>query len=120
MKNFIQPGEAITAPAPANVTSGSGTVIGGSLFGVAQHDALSGANCTFRLEGVVSLPKLSTAVVAVGDRLHWDIDSTPPQFIKASAATGDILNVAVAVAAAGNGVTAVAAKLTPDGASVSP
>ncbi len=119
MKNYQQPGDAITVPAPAAVTSGSGTVIGGSLFGVAQHDAASGANCTFRLEGVVSLPKLSTAVIAVGDRLHWDIDSVPPQFIKASAATGDLLNVAVAVAAAASGALVVAAKLTPDGASVS-
>lgn len=119
MRNYKQPGDAITCPAPATVTSGSGTVIGGSLFGVAQHDAASGANCTFRLEGVVELPKLSSAVIAIGDRLHWDIDSTPPQFIKASAATGDILNCAVAVAAAGNGATTVIAKLTPDGASVS-
>jgi predicted RecA/RadA family phage recombinase len=118
MKNYVQPGDRITVPAPAAVTSGSGTVLG-SLFGVATHDAASAASCTFLLEGVVTLPKLSTAVIAVGDRLHWDIDSTPPQFIKAAAATGDILNCAVAVAAAGNGTTTVAAKLTPDGSSVS-
>jgi predicted RecA/RadA family phage recombinase len=116
MRNYKQPGETITVPAPATVTSGLGTIIGGSLFGVAKHDAASGADCSFLLEGVVELPKLSTAVIAVGDRLNWD--HTNARFIK-TAATGDILNVAVAVSAAGNPSATVNAKLTPDSASVS-
>jgi predicted RecA/RadA family phage recombinase len=117
MKNYLQPGDKITVPAPATVTSGSGTVLG-TLLGVATHDAASGASCTFLVEGVVSLPKLSTAVIAVGDRLHWDIDSSPPQVIVASAAAGDVLNFGVAVAAAGNGTTTVAVKLTPEAGAV--
>jgi predicted RecA/RadA family phage recombinase len=117
MKNYLQPGDKITVPAPATVTSGSGTVLG-TLLGVATHDAASGASCTFLIEGVVTLPKLTAAVIAVGDRLHWDVDSSPPQFIKASPAAGDILNCAVAVAAAGSSATTVAVKLTPEAGSV--
>jgi predicted RecA/RadA family phage recombinase len=120
MKNFIQPGDKITVPAPADVVSGAGTVIGGALFGVAMHDAKSGVNCTFVIDdAVVELPKLGTAVCAVGDKVHWDIDSSPPQLIKASAATGDILDVGIVVAAAGSGPTTVKIKLTPEAASVS-
>lgn len=117
-KNYVGPGNHIPFVAGSAITSGSGVVIG-SLLGVALHDVASGATGTAAVEGVFTLPKLSTAVIAEGDRLHWDIDSSPPQFIKASAATGDLLNAAVAVAAAGNGTTTVQAKLTPDGTSVS-
>jgi len=118
MKNYVGPGEHISFVAGADITSGSGVVIG-TLLGVATHDVKNGAPGTAAIEGVFTLPKLSTAVIAEGDRLIWDIDSSPPQFIKASAATGDLLGVAVAVAAAGNGTTTVAAKLTPDSGSVS-
>lgn len=118
MKNYIGPGDHISFVAGADVTSGSGVVIG-TLLGVTTHDVKNGATGTAAIEGVFTLPKLSTAVIAEGDRLIWDIDSSPPQFIKASAATGDILSCAVAVAAAGNGATTVNAKLTPDSSSVS-
>lgn len=120
MKNYLQPGNQITVPAPATVTSGSGTVLGGALFGVATHDAASAANCTFLLEGVVSLPKLTAAVCAVGDSLHWDIDSSPPQLIKTSPAAGDVLNVGVCVEAAGSSATTVKIRLTPDKTAVYP
>lgn len=117
-KNFVQPGVKIPFVAGATITSGSGVVIG-SLLGVALHDVANGASGTAAIEGVFNLPKLSTAVIAAGARLIWDIDSSPPQFIVASAATGDILSCAVAITAAGNGTTTVQAKLTPDGGSVS-
>ncbi|MGH8121446.1 MAG: capsid cement protein, partial [Rudaea sp.] len=83
--------------------------------------AASGASCTYLVRNaIVTLPKLSTAVMAVGDRVHWDIDSSPPQLIGASAAAGDILNVGQVVEAAGNGATTVKVALTPDNASVYP
>ena len=42
MRNYIQPGHAITLAAPYDVVSGAGLLVG-SIFGVASHDALSGA-----------------------------------------------------------------------------
>ena len=44
MKNFVQRGENIAVPAPAAVTSGAGVLIG-ALFGVANGDADTGADC---------------------------------------------------------------------------
>lgn len=120
MKNYVQPGDKITVPAPATVVSGAGTVIGGSLFGVATHDAASGATCTFLTEGVVTLPKVAGTAYAVGDRVHWDIDATPPAFIKASPAAGDVQNVGVVVVAALSADTTATVKLTPERASVYP
>lgn len=117
MKNYLQPGDKITCPAPATATSGLALVLG-TMLGIPTHDAASGASCTFLVEGVVTLPKLSTAVIAVGDRLSWDIDSSPPQVIVASQATGDLLNIGVAVEAAGSGTTTVAVKLTPEAGAV--
>jgi|GEM_PF-4444391 len=38
MKNYIQPGDSITVPAPADVKSGDLVVVG-DLFGVAQFSA---------------------------------------------------------------------------------
>lgn len=61
--------------------------------------------------GVFELPKLSTAVIAAGALLHWDVSAG--EFIVAATATGDLENCAVAVEAAGNGTTTVKAKLLP-------
>lgn len=116
MKNYLQPGDKLTVPAPATVTSGSGTVIGGSLFGVATHDAANGVTCTFLTEGVVELPKLSTAVFAVGDRVAWDVSAS--QLISSSFAAADVLNVGVVVEAAGNPSATAKIKLTPEAAQV--
>lgn len=118
MKNYIQPGDKITVPAPATVVSGAGTVIGGGLFGVATHDAASAATCTFLVEGVVSLPKVSGVAFAVGDRVHWDIDASPPCLIKTSPAAGDVLNVGIVVAAVGTTVLTATIKLTPENSAV--
>ena len=41
MRNYIQPGHAITLAAPYDVVSGAGLLVG-SIFGVASHDALAG------------------------------------------------------------------------------
>ncbi|MGH8121447.1 MAG: DUF2190 family protein [Rudaea sp.] len=117
MKNFVQPGVKMPFIGSGDVVSGAGVVIS-TLLGVASHDVASGASGTAAIEGVFTLPKLSTAVIGQGDRLTWDIDSSPPQFIVASAATGDLANCAVAFAAAGNGATTVQAKLTPGCGSV--
>jgi predicted RecA/RadA family phage recombinase len=57
MKNYLQEGDSVTVPAPANVSSGDGVLLG-TLFGVAATDADSGANVTIKTTGVFTLPKL--------------------------------------------------------------
>ena len=51
MRNYIQPGHAITLLAPYDVVSGAGLLVG-SIFGVASHDALSGGEVETQLTGV--------------------------------------------------------------------
>lgn len=107
MKNFKQPGNTVTVPAPADVSSGDGVQIG-SLFGVAVHDALSGEDVTLQIEGVVELPKLSTDANAVGEKLNWNNTNKELQ-----EATSDLDGVGTCVEAAVATTTVTKVKLTP-------
>jgi len=71
MKTFIQEGKIITVTAAANIASGDGVLVG-SIFGVAATDAVAGEEVEIGTVGVYELPKLSTAVIAQGDRVAWD------------------------------------------------
>src|SRR5689334_18275577 len=71
MKNFSQEGKTITLPAPYNVTSGAGLLVG-SIFGVAANDALSGADVETVTEGVFNLAKVSAQAWTVGQLIYWD------------------------------------------------
>jgi predicted RecA/RadA family phage recombinase len=71
-KNFVQPGKSLTVTAPTGgVLSGEGVLIG-TLFGIAQYDAVEGAEVEILTEGVVEIPKTSALQIDVGDRLFWD------------------------------------------------
>lgn len=70
MKTYIQPGETISVPAPANVLAGAGVLVG-SLFGVAVTTALSGADVEIAIEGVYDLPKTAAQAWTVGQLLYW-------------------------------------------------
>ena len=70
--NYIQPGRSITIAAPTGgVLSGQGVLIG-TLFGIAQYDAVEGAEVEILTEGVVEIGKTSALAIGVGDRLFWD------------------------------------------------
>jgi len=71
MKNFIQPGENISVPAPADVASGAGVLVG-SLFGVSTGAALSGESVTLVRRGVFELPKISAQAWTVGAKIYWN------------------------------------------------
>jgi predicted RecA/RadA family phage recombinase len=111
MKNYVQEGNTITVTAPATVTSGQLVVVG-SINGVAAFDAASGADIEVTVEGVFELPKVTTDVVAQGDRLYWDSGQAK---LTKTAGTGSKPMVGVATAAAGNGVTTVNCRLMPTG-----
>lgn len=99
MKNFIQPGEIITATAPSGgILSGAG-LLAGSLFGIAATTQAEGAPVELATTGVFDLPKVSTDTFAFGARVYWD------------AAAGECTSddednplIGIAVVAAGSGV----------------
>lgn len=95
MKNYIQPGDMLTIPAPAAVSSGDG-VLADVLFGVAGADAESGAYVAIATTGVFSLPKLNAQEWTVGAPIYWD--PTPGQCTTVVAATNVFIGVAAAAA----------------------
>lgn len=93
-KNYVQPGKTITVAAPANVLSGAGVQVG-SLFGVAQHDALENADVEIDTQGVWELPKVSAQAWTVGIPLYWD---NTAKLVTSVASTHKMIGVALAVA----------------------
>ena len=71
MRNYIQPGHAITLAAPYDVVSGAGLLVG-SIVGVAAHDALSGAEVETQLTGVIDLTKVASQAWTAGAKIYWD------------------------------------------------
>lgn len=96
MKNFVQPGGTITVPAPANVSSGDGVLVG-VLFGVAAFTALSGADVEIKVTGVFDLPKTSAEAWTVGAAVYWDNTNK----VATTVSSGNTL-IGKAVAAAAN------------------
>ncbi|WP_323764590.1 DUF2190 family protein [Marinovum sp.] len=70
MKNFIAPGEHVTVITPSDVSAGDGLLIG-SLFGVVQEDAVTGADVVLVRRGVFILPKTSAQAWTVGAKVYW-------------------------------------------------
>lgn len=109
MKNMVQPGNTLDLIAPSGgVVSGLAYIIGAAIFAVAVASKAATETFAGVVEGVVELPKLTTDVVAQGDKLHWN--DTNDELQKA---TSDLDDVCTAVEAAGNGVLTVKVKLTP-------
>lgn len=71
MRNYVQPGDVVTVPAPAAVASGDGVLVGG-LFGIAGTDAASGDLVEIKLVGVYDMPKTSAQAWTVGADIYWD------------------------------------------------
>lgn len=111
MRNYLQAGGTVTVTAPANVSSGDVVVVG-ALVGVAAFDASQNDQVEITMEGVFTLPKKSTDVVATGNLLYWDAVN---HYLTLTAGTGSKPLAGAAVAAAGNGITTVNVKLCVHG-----
>jgi predicted RecA/RadA family phage recombinase len=113
LKTYIQPSHTLTVTTPAGgVVSGQGVLIG-TLFGIAQVDAVEGAEVEILTEGVVEIPKTSALQIDIGDRLFWDATNK----VVNKTATAQIC-VGIAVSAAANPSGTVRMKLganTPAG-----
>ncbi len=107
MKNYVQPGGTITLTAPDDITSGQIVAVG-SLVGVAAGDAATGEDLDLVTEGVFTLPKPSTEVVAVGDVLYLDAGAGVATL---DDDTGANPRIGIAVTAAANPSATVNVKL---------
>lgn len=95
MKNYVQAGSQVSVPAPYDVVSGQGVLVG-SLFGVAVHAAATAAPVELALEGVYDLAKATGAAWTVGARIYWDDTN---KVCTTTASTNKLVGVALAVAA---------------------
>lgn len=71
MKNFVYSGAVVGLPAPYDILSGQGFLVG-TLFAVATMDGLATTIVEGRLEGVYDLPKADTQAWTVGQAIYWD------------------------------------------------
>lgn len=100
MRNFVQPGDNLTVPAPEAVVSG-GVVIVGDLKGVAAHDADANADVTIATRGVFNVAK-DASFFNVGDAVYWDGAAAT-----STATDNDKIGAATAYADSGAAVVAV-------------
>lgn len=99
MKNYVQSSEKLLVTAPYTVASGAGCLVG-SLFGVAEGAAASGAQVNLVLDGVVDLAK-ATGAWTVGQKLYWDDTA---KNCTTTASTNKQAGVAAAAALSGDAV----------------
>lgn len=105
--NYVQEGDVIDYPNTSGATISSGTAfLIGLWLAVALADIANNATGSAAIEGVFTVPKLSTDVVAIGVALYWD--NTNKRLT--TTASGNTL-AGKAVAAAGSGVATVKIKL---------
>ena len=105
--NFVQPGDVIQVTAGSTISAGD-VVRVGQILGVALTDIANGATGSVAIKGVFTVAKVSAAVIAQGESLTWDSSASAFDDNAATPATGDVTGAAaVAMEAAGNGVTSM-------------
>lgn len=72
MKNFIQPGDVVTAIAPSGGVVSGGFYLIGNLFGVAATTAAQGAEFEFKLTGVFEGAKAASQAWNRFATIYWD------------------------------------------------
>lgn len=97
MKTYVQDGDKVVVAAPRALTSGEGALVG-SMFGVAQSAAASGADVVLVTTGVVDITKVGSQAWTVGAKIYWDNTN----FRCTTGASGNTL-IGVATAAVGSG-----------------
>lgn len=112
MKNFVQTGDVISVPAPANVTAGGGVLVG-SLFGVAVNTALAAAPVEIAVTGIVDIVKTGSQAWTVGQLVYWSGSAATNV-----ASTNKLIGVAVVAVGSGAGETIGRVRLNGAGITV--
>jgi predicted RecA/RadA family phage recombinase len=108
--NFVQNGDSVNFTAGADLSSGDVVVIGEQI-GICVNDVANGASGVANMTGVFSVPKVSGAVITVGQSVIWDASAAAFDDNLATPATGDVSGACTAWESAGSGVTTIAVKL---------
>lgn len=106
MKNYVQPGNVLSIPAPAAVASGE-PVFAGQIVGIASGHAAAGETVDVATVGVFEIPKVAANAFALGDPVYWDGSEG-----LATSADADTPQLGVAVEAAGASVATVTVRLS--------
>ena len=114
--NYVQAGEKIdwNNDSGSAVSSGDVVVVGGTDDGmicIASTDIANGSNGTLYTEGVFEVAKVSGAVIANGEFVMWDSSASEFDDNQATAASGDVMDGAIAWEDKGSGTTTIKIKL---------
>lgn len=114
MDNYVDNGTTVnyTNASGSDIASGDVIVMGHSL-GVALVDIADGDTGAVQVAGKVTVPKVSAAVFAVGEKLVYDVSAGAFDDSAAVAASGDLTGAAVAAVAGVNAETSCTVILTP-------
>lgn len=120
-KNFVSDGDVIPwINTTGNAVASGQLIVMGHILGIALVAIAAGATGSVAVEGVFTVPKVSGAVFAQGEKLVFDVsaNSGAGAFDDSAAtpATGDVTGGAVAWAAGSDGQTTATVKLTPGNA----
>lgn len=73
MKNSIQEGQTLTAPAPAGGVVAGRVYALGDILGVATSNAAAGVSTVFETQpSIYSFPKLAGEAWTLGQKVYWD------------------------------------------------
>lgn len=100
MATLVHNGAAIDYTPGAAVSAGDVVVLG-DIVGVAPRDIAANALGSLQVAGVFEFPKASATVIAVGAKVYWNAAGSVATVTNTDKFCGH------AVAAAGNGATAV-------------
>jgi len=119
---YVQAGDVVNFTTAGAVASGAVVKMANTL-GVALASASgSGVVIPVAIEGVFTVPKVSAAVFAVGEKLIWDVSANggAGEFDDSAAtpATGDVTGAAIAMVAGANLETTCVVKLTPGNSTI--
>lgn len=93
--NYVQEGKVLPYTVPSATTIASGQVVKvGNVLGVALAGGTAGDVIQIQTEGVFTVPKVSAAVIALGESLTWDVSAAAFDDNAATTASGDVTGAA--------------------------
>lgn len=105
MKNYVQPGNTVTLPAPYDVLSGGGLLVD-AIFGIASGDAVTGQSVETSVVGVYDMAAETGAstAITVGALIYWDDTA---KVVTGTATNNTLIGVALGAKADGEAVVRV-------------
>lgn len=100
MTRRVQGDDAIdfTNNTGADLSAGDMAAVG-PIVGVVHEDTADGANGVLKIRGVYDLPKLDAAVIALGEKVAFDLSAGEVDDASITAASGDVTAFGIALEA---------------------